>query len=57
MFAMDDVEMSVFHGVESRVDLARSAAVRAGEEPVTVRAWNKKTLSEALAFDPQLLAK
>ncbi|HUP49981.1 MAG TPA: cyclic nucleotide-binding domain-containing protein [Thermoanaerobaculia bacterium] len=38
-------------------DSPRSVSVRAGEESVTVRAWDKKTLSEALAFDPQLLAK
>ena len=38
-------------------DSPRSVSVRAGEENVTVRAWDKKTLSEALAFDPQLLAK
>ncbi|HEY8713111.1 MAG TPA: cyclic nucleotide-binding domain-containing protein [Thermoanaerobaculia bacterium] len=38
-------------------DSPRSVSVRAGEETVTVRAWNKKALSEALAFEPQLLAK
>ena len=38
-------------------DSPRSVSVRAGEEPVTVRAWDKRTLSEALAFEPQLLAK
>jgi CRP-like cAMP-binding protein len=38
-------------------DSPRSVSVRAGEEEVTVRAWNKKVLSEALAFEPQLLAK
>jgi CRP-like cAMP-binding protein len=38
-------------------DSPRSAAVRAGEESATVRAWDKRTLSEALAFEPQLLAK
>jgi CRP-like cAMP-binding protein len=38
-------------------DSPRSVSVRAGEENVTVRAWDKKTLSEALAFEPQLLAK
>ncbi|HEX8617790.1 MAG TPA: cyclic nucleotide-binding domain-containing protein [Thermoanaerobaculia bacterium] len=37
-------------------DSPRSVSVRAGEE-TTVRAWDKRTLSEALAFDPQLLAK
>jgi hypothetical protein len=30
--------------------------VKAREE-TTVRAWDKRTLSEALAFEPQLLAK
>ena len=38
-------------------DSPRAVAVRAGEAPVMVRAWDKKTLSEALAFEPQLLAK
>lgn len=38
-------------------DSPRTVSVRAGEENATVRAWNKKALSEALAFDPQLLAK
>ena len=38
-------------------DSPRSVSVRAGEEQVTVRAWSKKTLSETLAFEPQLLAK
>jgi CRP-like cAMP-binding protein len=38
-------------------DSPRSVSVRAGEEQVTVRAWNKRSLSEALAFEPQLLAK
>ena len=37
-------------------DSPRGTAVRATEE-TTVRAWDKRTLSEALAFDPQLLAK
>jgi CRP/FNR family cyclic AMP-dependent transcriptional regulator len=37
-------------------DSPRSTSVRAAEK-TTVRAWDKKTLSEALAFDPQLLAK
>src|SRR5215467_8358045 len=32
-------------------DSPRAVAVRAGEEPVMVRAWDKKTLSEALAFE------
>lgn len=38
-------------------DSPRSVSVRAGEEPVRVRAWDKRSLSEGLAFDPQLLAK
>lgn len=37
-------------------DSPRVVSVKAGEE-TTVRAWDKKTLSEALAFEPQLLAK
>lgn len=37
-------------------DSPRAVSVRAGEE-TTVRAWDKRTLSEALAFEPQLLAK
>lgn len=37
-------------------DSPRSVTVRAGELTM-VRAWEKRTLSEALAFDPQLLAK
>jgi len=37
-------------------DSPRAVSVKAGEE-TTVRAWDKRTLSEALAFDPQLLAK
>src|SRR5512146_214417 len=32
-------------------DSPRTVSVKAGEEPVTVRVWDKKTLSEALAFD------
>lgn len=38
-------------------DSPRSVSVRAGEETVFVRAWDKKELSEALAFEPALLAK
>jgi CRP-like cAMP-binding protein len=38
-------------------DSPRAVAARAGEEVVMVRAWDKKSLSEALAFEPQLLAK
>jgi CRP-like cAMP-binding protein len=37
-------------------DSPRAVSVRAGEE-TTVRTWDKRTLSEALAFEPQLLAK
>ncbi len=37
-------------------DSPRAVSVRAGEETL-VRAWEKRTLSEALAFEPQLLAK
>jgi CRP-like cAMP-binding protein len=37
-------------------DSPRSVSVKAGEE-TTVRAWDKRTLSEKLAFEPQLLAK
>ena len=37
-------------------DSPRSVSVRAGET-VAVRAWNKKALSDALAAEPQLLAK
>ena len=38
-------------------DSPRTVSVKAGEEQVTVRAFDKKTLSEALAFEPQLMAK
>ena len=38
-------------------DSPRSVSVKAGEERVTVRSWDKKTLSEKLADEPQLLAK
>ncbi len=37
-------------------DSPRTVSVRAGEGSA-VRAWDNRTLSEALAFDPQLLAK
>jgi CRP-like cAMP-binding protein len=37
-------------------DSPRAVSVKAGEE-TTVRAWDKRTLSEKLAFEPQLLAK
>ncbi|HKB80686.1 MAG TPA: cyclic nucleotide-binding domain-containing protein [Thermoanaerobaculia bacterium] len=38
-------------------DSPRTVSVKAGEENAVVRAWEKTTLSEALAFEPQLLAK
>ncbi len=38
-------------------DSPRATSVRAGEEPVTVRSWDKRSLSEGLAFEPQVLAK
>ena len=37
-------------------DSPRTVSVKAGED-TTVRSWDKRTLSEALAFEPQLLAK
>lgn len=37
-------------------DSPRTVSVRAAED-TTLRTWDKKTLSEALAFEPQLLAK
>ena len=37
-------------------DSPRTVSVKAGED-TTIRSWDKRTLSEALAFDPQLLAK
>ena len=37
-------------------DSPRTVSVRARED-TAVRAWDKRTLSEALAFEPQLLAK
>jgi CRP/FNR family cyclic AMP-dependent transcriptional regulator len=37
-------------------DSPRTVSVRA-EEGAVVRAWDKRTLSEALAFDPPLMAK
>src|SRR5207253_2755098 len=37
-------------------DSPRAVSVRAAETSL-VRAWDKRTLSEALAFEPQLLAK
>ena len=38
-------------------DSPRTVSVKAGEENAVVRAWEKAALSEALAKDPQLLAK
>jgi CRP-like cAMP-binding protein len=37
-------------------DSPRTVGVMAGEATI-VRAWNSRTLAEALAFEPQLLAK
>ena len=37
-------------------DSPRTVSVKAGEE-TSVRVWDKRTLSEALAFEPELLAK
>ena len=37
-------------------DSPRTVSVMAGEATI-VRAWNSRTLAEALAFEPQLLAK
>ena len=37
-------------------DSPRTVSVKAGEATI-VRAWHSRTLSEALAFEPQLLAK
>jgi CRP-like cAMP-binding protein len=37
-------------------DSPRRVSVKAGED-TTVHAWDKRTLSETLAFEPQLLAK
>ena len=38
-------------------DSARTVSVKAGEENAVVRAWDKKTLSDALFKEPALLAK
>ncbi len=38
-------------------DSPRTVSVKAGEENAVVRGWDRKSLSEALAFEPQLLAK
>ena len=38
-------------------DSPRTVSVRAGEENAVVRAWDKKALSEALAFEPEMMAK
>lgn len=38
-------------------DSPRTVSVKAGEEDVTVRAFDQRTLSEALGFEPALLAK
>jgi CRP-like cAMP-binding protein len=72
LFAVEDGHLDIVVGGETVVatvgpgdvlgevsfidDSPRAVSVRAGET-TTVRAWDKRTLSEALAFDPQLLAK
>jgi CRP-like cAMP-binding protein len=72
LFAVEDGHLDIVVGAETVVatvgpgdvlgevsfidDSPRAVSVRAGEA-TTVRAWDKRTLSEALAFDPQLLAK
>ncbi|HJQ40573.1 MAG TPA: cyclic nucleotide-binding domain-containing protein [Thermoanaerobaculia bacterium] len=72
LFAVEDGHLDIIAGADTVVatvgpgdvlgevsfidDSPRAVSVRAGEE-TTVRAWDKRTLSEALAFDPQLLAK
>lgn len=65
ILGIDDGEQRVFAtvgagdvlGEVSYVDDSpRTVSVRATSE-ATVRAWDKRTLSEALAFEPQLLAK
>ena len=38
-------------------DSPRTTSVRAGEENAVVRAWDKKSLSNALSREPELLAK
>jgi CRP-like cAMP-binding protein len=38
-------------------DSPRTTSVRTGEENAVVRAWDKKSLSDALAKEPQILAK
>lgn len=38
-------------------DSPRTVSVKAGKENAVVRSWQKKTLSETLAFEPELLAK
>ena len=38
-------------------DSPRTVSVKAGEENAVVRAWKKKSLSDALAREPELLAK
>lgn len=38
-------------------DSPRTTSVRAGEENAVIRAWDKKSLSKALAKEPELLAK
>ncbi|HVS30712.1 MAG TPA: cyclic nucleotide-binding domain-containing protein [Thermoanaerobaculia bacterium] len=66
IFGLDDGAMTVLAtvgpgdviGEVSFIDDSpRSLAVKAGEEEVMVRAWDKKKLSDALAADPDLLSK
>lgn len=65
ILGVDDGEQRVFATVGSGDvlgevsfidDSPRTVSVRATEETI-VHAWDKRTLSEALAFEPQLLAK
>ena len=66
VIGIDDGEQRVFATVGPRDvlgevsfidDSPRTTSVRATDEETVVRAWDKRTLSEALAFEPQLLAK
>lgn len=38
-------------------DSPRTVSVRAGEENAVIRAWDKKSLADALSSEPRLLAK